>query len=58
MQEKRRKYSPEFKAEAARLVIETSRPIVEVARELGIHEGTLGAWVNNTGSSMPAMNHR
>jgi len=28
------------------LVIETSRPIVEVARELGIHEGTLGAWVN------------
>jgi transposase-like protein len=36
MQEKRRKYSPEFKAEAARLVIETSRPIVEVARELGI----------------------
>jgi transposase len=27
-------------------VIETSRPIVEVARELGIHEGTLGAWVN------------
>jgi transposase-like protein len=46
MQEKRRKYSPEFKSEAARLVIETSRPIVEVARELGIHEGTLGAWVN------------
>jgi transposase len=42
MQEKRRKYSPELKAEAARLVIETSRPIVEVARELGIHEGTLG----------------
>jgi transposase len=46
MHEKRRKYSPEFKAEAARLVIETSRPIVEVARELGVHEGTLGAWVN------------
>jgi transposase-like protein len=46
MREKRRKYSPEFKAEAARLVIETSRPIVEVARELGIHEGTLGAWVD------------
>ena len=46
MQEKRREYSSEFKAEAARLVIETSRPIVEVARELGIHEGTLGAWVN------------
>lgn len=46
MQEKRRKYSPEFKSEAARLVVETSRPIAEVARELGINEGTLGAWVN------------
>jgi transposase len=46
MQEKRRKYSPEFKAKAARLVIETSRSIVEVARELSIHEAILGAWVN------------
>jgi transposase len=46
MQEKRRKYTPEFKAEAARLVVETSRPIVEVAREIGVHEGTLGSWVN------------
>jgi transposase-like protein len=46
MQEKRRKYSPEFKAEAARLVVETSRPIVDVAREIGVHEGTLGSWVN------------
>ena len=44
MQERRRKYSPEFKFEAVRLVIETSRPIVEVAREIGIHEGALGAW--------------
>jgi transposase-like protein len=58
MQEKRRKYSPEFKAEAARLVIESSRPIVEVARELGIHEGTLARGSINTGLSMPAMNHR
>ena len=45
MQEKRRKYTSEFKAEAARLVVETSRPIVEVAREIGVHEGTLGSWV-------------
>lgn len=29
-----------------KLVIETSRPIARVARELGIHEGTLGNWVN------------
>src|SRR5437763_11747221 len=46
MQEKRRKYSPEFKVEATRLVVESSRPIVEVAREIGVHEGTLGSWVN------------
>src|SRR5438067_5970795 len=46
MQEKRRKYSPEFKVEAARLVVESARPIVEVAREIGVHEGTLGSWVS------------
>jgi transposase len=38
-------YSPEFKAEAVRLVIETSRPIEEVARELGLVGQTLGNWV-------------
>jgi transposase-like protein len=46
VQEKRRKYSPEFKAEAARLVVESTRPIVEVAREISVHEGTLGSWVS------------
>jgi transposase len=43
---KYRQFSPEFKDEAVRLVIEASRPIVQVARELGINEGTLGNWVN------------
>jgi transposase-like protein len=28
------------------MVIELSRPSAEVARELGINEGTLGNWVN------------
>jgi transposase-like protein len=28
------------------MVIETSRPIAQVARELGIGEQTLGNWVN------------
>ena len=32
--------------EAVRLVIEASRPIAQVARELGINAGTLGNWVN------------
>ena len=38
-------YSPEFKEEAARLVVDTSRPIADVARELGISETSLGNWV-------------
>ena len=48
MQEVARKYgkfSPEFRDEAVKLVIEGSRPIARVARELGINEGTLGNWV-------------
>jgi transposase len=46
MREKRRKFTPEFKSEAVRLVVDTSRPIAEVAREIGTNEGTLGNWVN------------
>jgi transposase len=44
--ERRKKFSPEFREEAVKAVIETSRPIAQVARELGIVEGTLGNWVN------------
>ena len=29
-----------------KMVIETSRPIARVAKELGINEGTLGNWVD------------
>lgn len=42
----RRKYTQEYKAEAVELVVSSSRPIAEIARELGINEGTLGNWVN------------
>ncbi|MGH3848938.1 MAG: IS3 family transposase [Pseudonocardiaceae bacterium] len=45
MPERRRKYTTEFKDEAARMVIETSRPIAEVARKIDVNEGTLGSWV-------------
>ena len=38
-------YSPEFRAEAVRQVIEGSRPIAAVARDLGVIEQTLGNWV-------------
>jgi len=44
---KYRKFGPEFRDEAVRLVIETSRSITQVARELGLNEGTLGNWVNH-----------
>ena len=45
MSHPRRKYDPEFKAGAVRIVRETRRPIAEVARELGIGAGVLGNWV-------------
>ena len=41
---KYRKFTQEYKDEAVKLVIESSRPIAEVARELGVNEGTLGNW--------------
>ena len=45
MSGKYRKFSREFRNEAVRLVIENSRPIAQVARELGVKDGTLGNWV-------------
>jgi transposase-like protein len=38
-------YSPEFKEEAAKMMVDSSRPIVHVARELKVNEATLGGWV-------------
>jgi transposase-like protein len=46
MPERRRKCTPEFKDEAVKMVSETSRPIAEVARDIHLNEGTLGAWVS------------
>ena len=39
------RYSPEFKEQAARKVVDNSLPIIKVARELGINESALGFWV-------------
>ncbi len=44
MESARRKFDEEFKQGAVRIVRETGKPIAQVARELGVNEGTLGNW--------------
>ena len=39
-----RKYDEDFKQGAVQLVFETGKSIAQVARELGVNEGTLGNW--------------
>jgi transposase len=39
-----RKFDEDFKQGAVRLVLETGKPIAQVARELGVNDGTLGNW--------------
>ena len=56
---KSKQYSPEFKEQAAKRVVDTPLPIVQVARELGINESTLGFWVQDyrrkvAGQPLPA----
>lgn len=40
------KYPFEFQRDAVAMVLGEGRPIVEVARVLGVNEGTLGNWVS------------
>ena len=46
MSENRRKFDQDFKDGAVDIVLTTGRPVAEVARELGLHAGTLGNWVD------------
>ncbi len=54
----RRSFTDEYKAEAVAFVIEGGRPVAEVARNIGVHEMTLGKWVkkerDKQAASVPA----
>jgi transposase len=39
-----RKFDQEFRDGAVQLELETGKPIAQVARDLGVNEGTLGNW--------------
>ncbi len=41
----KRRYSPEFRAEAVRLVKTSGKPMTQVAKELGIPESSLAGWL-------------
>jgi len=43
---KRRTFTPEFKAEAVRLVHDSGKPIAQVARELGLVVTCLRDWIH------------
>ena len=46
MSRTRRRFTPEFKAEAVKLLEESGRPLQAVAEELGIHANQLRTWRN------------
>ena len=45
MTKKGRSFTPEYKREAARLVIDAGRTIKAVAEQIGVNPQTLGRWV-------------
>jgi transposase len=44
MTKKRKRYTAEFKIEALRLVRESGKPVMQIARELGIQADLLHSW--------------
>jgi transposase len=49
----KRKYNPELKAEAVKLVNEQGLTQAEVSKRLGIPKGTIGNWVSGYTASSP-----
>ena len=41
----RRSFTPEYKEQSVAFVLDGGRPVAEVARNIGVHEMTLGKWV-------------
>lgn len=54
MAKKYQNYTPEFRMETAKLIVEGPRPIAEVAREYGINETTVGNWVRQYREDHPS----
>ena len=44
----RRSFTEEYKTEAVAFVLDGNRSIADVARNIGVHEMTLGKWVKKT----------
>lgn len=47
----RRRFTEEYKTQAVSLVIDSSRTNAEVAKNIGVHEMTLGRWVKQAKDS-------
>ena len=58
MARQRRSFTPEYKDQVARMVVEESRAIPSTAREIGVNEQTLRNWVNAYRQAHPARSRR
>ena len=47
MSKNRRTFTPEFKEEAAKMVVESTRPVASVTWELQVNEQILRNWAND-----------
>ena len=54
---KRRKFTPEFKAETVKLIRESGRSIGEICRELDLTETAVRSWIKQTEGRLPSTNH-